>query len=286
MRANGSTLLVVAGMLVAAGSLPACSGGSSSPQADAPASTAPPTISGSAVDGQTLTADPGTWSGTPTIAFAFQWRRCDAGGAGCSDVPAATGATFTLGAGDVGSTFRVVVTATGPGGTADATSAQTAVVAPAALCAGRVWHGGAPTVATRTNPITLAIGDLNDDGKDDLVAGELAVHLGNGDGTFYTRKDISTGVLEGVALGDVDGDGFLDLVAIDRMPAANSLLHLSNLFNGNAQKIPGYHHARIQNAVIERGESGAIHLDGDFHPGDKEIRISILPGAVNIALPG
>ena len=34
----------------------------------------PPTITGSAVVGQTLTADPGTWKGTQPISFSYAWE--------------------------------------------------------------------------------------------------------------------------------------------------------------------------------------------------------------------
>jgi hypothetical protein len=55
------------------------------PPADTPPSnTSAPAISGQAQQGQTLTADPGTWSGTTPLAYAYRWRRCDAAGAGCA----------------------------------------------------------------------------------------------------------------------------------------------------------------------------------------------------------
>jgi Calcineurin-like phosphoesterase len=97
-----------------------------------PANTSPPTISGSPVQGQTLTADPGSWSGTAPLAYAYQWRRCDAGGGSCSDIAGATATSYTLVAADVGSTIRVRVTATNSAGSAAASSEPTAVVEPGA----------------------------------------------------------------------------------------------------------------------------------------------------------
>ncbi len=77
---------------------------------DPPANTSLPTVSGTAREGSTLTAAAGTWTGSPT-GFAHQWRRCNASGASCVDIPSATGATHVLTAADVGSTIRVLVTA-------------------------------------------------------------------------------------------------------------------------------------------------------------------------------
>jgi hypothetical protein len=87
-----------------------------------------PTSSGTAVQGQTLAAQPGAWSNNPA-SYAYQWRRCDATGSACSDIAAATSSSYVLTAADIGSTLRVAVTATNGGGSSSATSAQTAVVA-------------------------------------------------------------------------------------------------------------------------------------------------------------
>ncbi len=97
------------------------------PRPSAPVSTAPPTISGSAVVGQTLTASPGTWSGNPT--FSYQWLRCDAAGGSCAPVRKATSTAYQLQRADAGDTVRVQVTATNAIGSATATSAASAVVA-------------------------------------------------------------------------------------------------------------------------------------------------------------
>ena len=92
--------------------------------------TALPVISGTARDGQVLSATTGTWTGSPTISYGYQWRACDAAGSSCADVPGATAATYTLTPGDVGATFRVRVTGTNGAGSDTATSAATALVAP------------------------------------------------------------------------------------------------------------------------------------------------------------
>src|SRR5207253_10986216 len=97
-------------------------GGSGGAPPVPPANTALPTIGGTPSDGATLTASPGTWSGTAPISYTYQWQRC---GGACANV--GTGATYILGAADVGSTVKVAVTATNAAGSATATSAAVTV---------------------------------------------------------------------------------------------------------------------------------------------------------------
>ena len=103
-----------------------------------PTNTAPPAVSGTAQEGQTLSASTGSWSGSPT--YAYQWQRCDSTGVACAPVAAATAVTYALTSSDVGSTIRVVVTATNSAGSVSATSAATPLVAPA--------PGPSPTLQT------------------------------------------------------------------------------------------------------------------------------------------
>jgi hypothetical protein len=116
-----ATLAAVLAFGVLAGSGAAASG--------APSNTSPPTISGTAQEGQKLHADPGTWDGTAPITYKYQWQRCDSGGGNCADISGATSNDYTLTSADVGNTVRVVVTATNLLGSSTAASAPTAVVA-------------------------------------------------------------------------------------------------------------------------------------------------------------
>ncbi|MFI4985066.1 MAG: hypothetical protein ACHQAV_03650, partial [Solirubrobacterales bacterium] len=93
-----------------------------------PVNAAPPTITGTAQQGQALSAQNGSWTNEPT-SFAYAWQRCDSTGAKCAPISGATAQTYTLVAPDVGSTVRVAVTASNSGGNSTpASSAQTAVV--------------------------------------------------------------------------------------------------------------------------------------------------------------
>jgi hypothetical protein len=94
----------------------------------APSNTAAPTISGTAQEGQKLTASTGTWSSSSDVKYAFQWQRCNSTGAACVDIAGATSQSYTVQAADVGNTLRVVVTATNKDGSGKAQSSPTAVV--------------------------------------------------------------------------------------------------------------------------------------------------------------
>jgi hypothetical protein len=94
----------------------------------APVNTAVPAVSGTAMQGQSLSTSNGTWSNSPT-SYAYQWQDCDSSGASCANVSGATSSSYTLTSGDAGHTVQAVVTASNAGGSASATSAQTATVA-------------------------------------------------------------------------------------------------------------------------------------------------------------
>ncbi len=95
-----------------------------------PVNTAPPVISGTPQEGQTLNASTGSWRGTQPITYTYQWLRCDSSGAACGEIGDATGSTYAVTSGDVGGTLRVAVTATNSVGSATATSNATTVVQP------------------------------------------------------------------------------------------------------------------------------------------------------------
>ena len=132
VSANAGQALVVA--VYATNHLNTCSQFGLAVTSNRPWATATPKIlsgdsdvSGQPVVVQTsLTAQPASW--TATVANTYQWRSCDAAGGTCADIPGATGSTFSPDQSLVGSTLRVVNTATDASGTSSSTSAQTGVV--------------------------------------------------------------------------------------------------------------------------------------------------------------
>ncbi len=84
-------------------------------------------------------------------------------------------------------------------------------------------------------PSSIAVGDLNGDGKPDIVTGDgssntVSVLLGNGDGTFGVSQVFAAGSnTSSVSLADVNGDGKLDIVATNYGSSNISVL----LGNGN-----------------------------------------------------
>jgi hypothetical protein len=98
--------------------------------AAAPVNTAKPSITGDPRVGETLTAAPGTWTGSPTLTY--QWQRCDSDGSNCLAVAGANGQSYDARLSDVGFRLRVAVTGKNTSGTATSNSGVTSVVEPAA----------------------------------------------------------------------------------------------------------------------------------------------------------
>ena len=96
----------------------------------APVNTTPPAISGTARDGDTLTASHGTWTGDEPMTFTYQWQRCDVNGLNCADLAGSTLPTYNVQTPDVGNRLRVRVTARNATGSTTANSQPTAAVAP------------------------------------------------------------------------------------------------------------------------------------------------------------
>jgi hypothetical protein len=141
-RLSRPLLVALAPAATAVLALGALAAGAAAPAAP-PANTAKPAISGTARDGETLTASPGTWSGAPT-SYSYQWIRCSATVSNCNPINGATGRTYNLTASDVGRRLIVSVTARNADGANSAQSNATAVVAARAT---RPTNTGKPTIS-------------------------------------------------------------------------------------------------------------------------------------------
>jgi len=96
--------------------------------ATAPTWSVPPSVSGTAVTGQTLTSSTGTWDGTSPMTYSYQWQRCDSSGSSCATISGATGSSYVVSSADQGSTLRSQVTASNSAGSATELSMPTPVV--------------------------------------------------------------------------------------------------------------------------------------------------------------
>ncbi len=123
-----SLVLFVAGVSVAAAVVTGFASRGEAAAQVAPSNTAPPVIDGTPAINEILAASTGSWNGTAPITYAYAWQRCNENGASCTAVAGATERTYGLTLPDVGSTIRVVVTATNADGSAASTSVPTAVV--------------------------------------------------------------------------------------------------------------------------------------------------------------
>jgi hypothetical protein len=94
-----------------------------------PVNTSTPVVRGTMTNGQTVTADPGTWTGKQPISFSYRWLRCNTQGGDCVAIGGATSRTYRLTSSDVNHKIRFNVTARNSIGSRTAISAESPIVA-------------------------------------------------------------------------------------------------------------------------------------------------------------
>jgi hypothetical protein len=150
------------------------------------------------------------------------------------------------------------------------------------------------TVPVAAEPIGIAVGDFNGDGKLDIAVAngddgwvnedlgapnnnEIAVLLGNGDGTFQTpvQYATTTGAANAIATADINHDGKLDLVVANGTEFGGNTF---NLFLGNGD---GTFQAATTHAT---GNTPRAVVVADFN-GDGRLDVAVQgAGMVNISL--
>jgi large repetitive protein len=81
-----------------------------------------PSVTGTLLEGKSLTASTGSWSGTAPITYSYQWQLCSPLGEACKSISEATASVLSLVAPYVGDTVDVVVKASNVTGSTTATS--------------------------------------------------------------------------------------------------------------------------------------------------------------------
>jgi hypothetical protein len=135
------------------------------------------------------------------------------------------------------------------------------VVSPAATPS----SGFAPaeSYAAGYGPVSVVLGDLNGDGKPDLVTANLYAHtvsvlLSRGNGSFQSRReDRARGDVRAVAIGDLNGDHESDLVTVNADASTVSVL----LNRGDGRFQPGRDYAVAGPVAVAIGD-----LNGDGRP--------------------
>jgi len=120
-------------------------------------------------------------------------------------------------------TYTVTVKAFGPGGTSTKTFLLTVTNGP--ICNKNAVFIPAPVreVPVINNPLSITIGDFNNDGKQDFVTphyftNKVTIHLGDGTGGFASPASPEVIVQNGplvVGVADLNGDGNQDLAVSD-----------------------------------------------------------------------
>ncbi|MGE0104874.1 MAG: FG-GAP-like repeat-containing protein [Blastocatellales bacterium] len=169
------------------------------------------------------------------------------------------------------------VTVTGFNGTVSVPKTFTLTVQPGPTCNATATFTGQSNLGVGTNPRSVAIGDFNGDGKQDVATANfgsntVSIRLGDGLGGFLSSANVNVGTNPAsVAIGDFNGDGRQDFAT------ANYGSNLISIRLGNGQ---GGFSGTTEVSVGTNPTSVAI---GDFN-GDGRQDFASANSAANVSI--
>jgi GH25 family lysozyme M1 (1,4-beta-N-acetylmuramidase) len=271
-RFNGATTAPLA--------IPASSG--------APASALAPSVVGTPQAGKLLAARAGRWNGARPLAFAYQWQRCDAAGAGCTPIAGATKVSYKAVAADVGHALVASVSASGAAGQATVATLPTVAVAAA----------GATTAAAPTATTLPSVQGTVQAGQ--TLSALVGAWTGSPTSFAYQwrRCDAAGGACEAIAgaagsqyvLGAADIGSTLSLV-ITATGAGGSRSAAAPMTAAVAAATVAQ--TAVGSATVAAGAAGAVATtDGiatvTWQPGSLAVgsTVTLAPSAAKLPLPG
>ena len=88
-----------------------------------------------------------------------------------------------------------------------------------------------------------------------------------------------------IAPGASPSDGVLDVCIVQNLTLLRALIHARRLFTGTIDLMPGVTITRTTQLTIRCVDVGRLQVDGESVVGDVEMRVEVLPGALEVLLP-